>query len=179
MFGVIGGILLFVGAIVFATCVVAVASPKTLEKSGGKPMERKEALGGGIFALAIGAVGLVMLVANSGASTPSVPAAQPSPSESLAAVTGHIEPWLRPEDIVVFPKGMAGCFERGDLQAVTELIATGRSTKMLAYFDRKSEGGLRCVMLPANRQFKVIDAEANNPKMPDVMDKDLAKIVER
>ena len=64
---------------------------------------------------------------------------------------------------------MIACLKRDDLQAVTELGATGHKTQMLAYFDPSSDGGLRCIMLSPKKRFKILDSEANSPDLPDAL----------
>jgi hypothetical protein len=115
-------------------------------------------------------MGLVALAALSGCGGE---ASAPSSSETSSSVSAneaaHIEPWLKPEDVVRFPNGMMACMKREDLQEAMSLAASGHQTKMLAYFSPDSDGGLRCVMLDPAKKFKIIDAEANDANMPEAL----------
>ncbi|WP_343608769.1 hypothetical protein [Novosphingobium sp.] len=115
-------------------------------------------------------MGLAAAMALSGCgSEASGPSTSEASSSSSAAEAPQIKPWLKPEDIVRFPQSMVACMKRDDLQEVMALGLSGHSTKMKAYFSPDSDGGLRCVMLPTTKKFKIIDAEANNPNMPDAL----------
>ncbi|MHA3052532.1 hypothetical protein [Acinetobacter sp. ANC 4640] len=75
---------------------------------------------------------------------------------------------LHPEDIIEFKYGTIACMSKDDLQAVTMHSLKHETTKANAYMLSNNNPDGTCVMLPPDKQFKVISAEYNNPDNQEI-----------
>lgn len=150
--------------------IAGLINPKwfTNKKTGEIP-KRSEIFGGTV-------IGALIFAGVAKWLEPTIPVAKEAQENSTAATEAGahrtadpIQPWIKPDSFVKFPKGQIACLDRNDLQAVMTLGMAGRGTKMKAYFDPNSDGGLRCLMLDSNVKYKVIDAEANDSEFPDAL----------
>lgn len=73
---------------------------------------------------------------------------------------------IKPESLVIFPKGAPACLTEEALQSFVELGASGKATKARALFEDGVEGP-QCIMLSPTMRYKVIDAQYNDADLPD------------
>jgi hypothetical protein len=72
---------------------------------------------------------------------------------------------IKPESIVIFPKGGPACLTQEALQSFVELGVSGKATKARALFEDEGDGP-QCIMLSPTTRYKVIDAQYNDPDLP-------------
>lgn len=75
---------------------------------------------------------------------------------------------LHPEDIIEFKYGTIACMTKDDLQAVTIHSLKHETTKAKAYMLSNDNPDGTCIMLPPDKQFKVISAEYNSPDNQEI-----------
>jgi hypothetical protein len=162
-------IFVFLSVAMIAVLIAGLARPQWF--ANGKTDEvpkRSELAAGSIFLVLIFA-GLASFLGRTAETQPARPPAVKS-STTPSKKAEEIEPWIKPESIVQFPKGEIACRSSDDLRDAFLLGATGRDTKMNAYFQDQDGSGARCLMLPSNLDFKVIDAEVRDSSgMPDAL----------
>lgn len=71
---------------------------------------------------------------------------------------------IQPETIVEFPKSGIACLNKDSLQAAVQYGLEGKATKMNSMFVKN---GGDCIMLTPGKQYRVIDAEYNDPDIPE------------
>ena len=151
--------------------------------------------------LALGSLVLVALM--SGASLWTSPNSPPTAKAELVSAPRAAHPVMaesvriKPESIVIFPKGGPACLTEEALQTFVVLGASGKATKARALFEDEGDGP-QCIMLSPTMRYKVIDVQYNDPDLPQaaileivgsdvaaaeqgaftlVMDKSLVKVV--
>lgn len=157
----------FLAVAMIAILVVSLAQPKWFANDGNSEIPtRSELAMGGVFLILLFA-GLAALLARENHSQE---AKQPITKRAETEPHKIADPWIKPDTIVQFPKGEIACLSSDDLLETFLLGATGRGTKLNAYFQDQDGNGPRCLMLPPNRKFKVIDSEAGDvAKLPDAL----------
>jgi hypothetical protein len=74
---------------------------------------------------------------------------------------------IKPETILTFPKGEIACLDRDVLKQAIEYGLSGKATKLNGLLLTEDNDDGKCLMLDPKTRFKVIDAEYNDPSMPD------------
>lgn len=157
----------FLAVAMIAVLVIGLVQPKWFANNRtGEVPKRSE--------LAMGSVFLVLLFAGLAAflapEAETQVAKQPTAKSAETGPRQIADPWIKPDTVVQFPKGEIACLSSDDLLETFLLGATGRGTKMNAYFQDQDGNGPRCLMLPPNRNFKVIDSEVRDiAKLPDAL----------
>lgn len=149
-----------------AVLVAALIRPKWFANSKTGEIPNRSELATGSVLLVLVFAGLAAFLAPEAETVANQPTAKWTATGSVKMAG----PWIKPEAIVQFPKGQIACLSSDDLRDAFLLGATGRSTKMNAYFQDQDGSGPRCLMLPPNRNFKVIDSEVRGvPNFPQAL----------
>lgn len=155
----------FLAVAMVALLIVGLVRPALFRNAKTDEIPKRTELAAGSSFLVIVFAGLSAFLA------PNAETQEPVTKHGIAASKETLDAdlWIKPEALVQFPKGEIACRRVEDLGNAFLLGVSGRGTKMNAYFEDQDGTGPRCLMLPPNLTFKVIDAERRDASLPDAL----------
>jgi hypothetical protein len=155
----------FVTLLLLALMAVILVNPSLARnrKTGEVPSRKRIAAGLGVLAFASFAIAIGTTDDTAPKLAAATPAPTPKPPPKAVTVADNK---IKPESIVMFPKGQAACLTKDALEEFFVLAATHKATKANALF-ANGDDGPQCIMLSPTTRYKVIDAEYNDPSLPE------------